>query len=363
MKKRDFIKTTLFAGAGLLTAQAGSANPQQNTGKKSELKHWIWEGPNKNETESDLKKKYERYFKAGIRGIFFSANSEKHFKAAKEAGMETHRWMWTLNRGEQSLLESHPEWYAISRTGESCATNPPYVGYYRWLCPSRPEVADYLEKQVADILDNDYVDGIHLDYVRYSDVILPVNLWDKYDIEQTKELPEYDFCYCDVCRDKFKKANGKDPLEIEFPSQSISWRNYRYDQVTRIVNRLADLAHKKYNKPITAAVFPTPEVARRIVRQDWTRWKLDAVCPMIYHGFYKENVSWIGDAVDEGVHFLCGKFPLYAGIFLPDFKTEDELEEGIKVAVKNGAAGVSFFGSLNEDKLKTIEKANKKLGI
>jgi len=363
MKKRDFIKTSLLAGAGLLTAHSTSAKEWKETNKKSDWEHWIWEGPNKNETVPELQKKYSRYHQAGIRGIFFSGDSEKHFRTAKDAGMETHRWMWTLNRGEKSLLESHPEWYAVSRTGESCATNPPYVGYYRWLCPSRPEVAGYLEKQVSDILDNDYVDGIHLDYVRYSDVILPVNLWEKYGIEQTKELPEYDFCYCDVCRSKFKKAHGKDPLEIEFPSQSISWRNYRYDQVTRIVNRLADLAHEQYNKPITAAVFPTPEVARRIVRQDWTRWDLDAVCPMIYHGFYKENVSWIGDAVDEGIHFLCGKFPLYAGVFLPDFKSDEELEEGVKVAVRNGASGVSFFGGLDENKLNAIERANKTLGI
>ena len=47
----------------------------------------------------------------------------------------------------------------------------------------------------------------------------------------------------------------------------------------------------------------------------------------------------------------------------PDFKSEDELEEGIKVAVRNGASGVSFFGGLNENKLNAIERANKTLGI
>jgi hypothetical protein len=45
---------------------------------------------------------------------------------------------------------------------------------------------------------------------------------------------------------------------------------------------------------------------------------------MIYHKFYKEDVNWIGDAV-EGVRTLHGKFPLYAGLFLPDFDNQGEI--------------------------------------
>jgi hypothetical protein len=77
---------------------------------------------------------------------------------------------------------------------------------------------------------------------------------------------------------------------------------------------------------------------------------------MIYHGFYKEQVSWIGDAVEEGIHFLCGKFPLYAGLFIPDFKSMEELEEGIKTALKNGASGVSLFGKVDGKVLAVLQK-------
>ena len=115
---------------------------------------------------------------------------------------------------------------------------------------------------------------------------------------------------------------------------------------------------RKNSKLITAAVFPTPEVARRIVRQDWTKWDLDGICPMIYHGFYKEQPQWIGTAVAEGIHFLCGRFPIYAGIYLPDFKSEDELEIGIKAALQNGASGISFFGNMDEKTLSVLQKAS-----
>ena len=355
MKKRDFIKSSLLAGIGLMSYQASSGNSVDGKSKSAGLKHWVWENPNQDEDEKLLTEKYRGFYQAGIRGMFFESDSEKHFKIAKKAGLEAHRWMWTMNRGEKELLENHPEWYAVSRNGESCATNPPYVNYYRWLCPSKPEVRDYMKKQVQNILDKDYVDGIHLDYVRFCDVILPVNLWKNYGIEQTRELPEYDFCYCETCREKYQAKHGVDPLELEYPDQSLSWRKFRYDQINHVVNQLADVAHEN-GKVITAAVFPTPEVARRIVRQDWTNWNLDGVCPMIYHGFYNEQVSWIGDAVEEGIHFLNGRFPLYAGLFLPNFKSNKELEAGIKTALENGASGISLFGDVNKETLAILSK-------
>ncbi|MGV3656452.1 MAG: family 10 glycosylhydrolase, partial [Chitinophagaceae bacterium] len=305
------------------------------------------------------RKQFQRFYNAGITGVFFESDSEKHFRAAKAQKLEAHRWMWTMNRGEASLLNAHPDWYAVNRIGQSCADKPPYVGYYRWLCPSREEVAQYLEADVRNIVSKDYVDGIHLDYVRFCDVILPVNLWEQYGIVQKEELPQYDYCYCDVCKQKFKLEKGQDIDSISYPEESLSWRQYRYDAVTKIVNRLAKIASGA-KKPITAAVFPTPEVARRIVRQDWTRWNLNAVYPMIYHGFYKEPVTWIGDAVAEGVHGLHKKFPLYAGLYLPDFKSGEELDEGMRLALQKGAAGISIFGNVDDAVLQALQNASAK---
>ncbi len=355
MNKREFLKSSVLAGMGVAVLGAGEAKAASSKKKNKRPKHWVWENPNQEETDQELKEKYESFYEAGIRGMFFENDSERHFRIAKKAALEAHRWMWTMNRGEKELLENHPEYYAVSRNGDSCANKPPYVGYYRWLCPSKPEVKEYLTNLVESIISKDYVDGIHLDYIRYCDVILPVNLWGNYGIEQTRELPEYDFCYCDTCRSMYKEKTGIDPLDMEFPDQSPSWRTFRYNQVNKVVNHLSEVAHSK-KKPVTAAVFPTPEIARRIVRQDWTKWNLDGVCPMIYQGFYKEQVSWIGDAVQEGVHFLNDRFPLYAGLFIPDFKSQEELEEGIRIAMSNGAAGVSLFGKISTDVLNTLKK-------
>ena len=353
MNKREFLK------AGLMVSVASQLPLKSEAAvnvikKKSKLKNWVWTNPNLKDTDEDLATRYTAFKAAGITGIFFENDSERHFRAAKAHGIEAHRWIWTFNRAE--LVSTHPEWYSKNRNGESCADKPPYVNYYRWLCPSRAEVQQYLEQLVTDILAKDYVDGIHLDYVRYCDVVLPVNLWANYKIEQTKELPQYDYCYCEVCRAKFEEQYGTVLADIQFPEASLSWRLFRYNNIIRVVNSLSAIAHKN-NKLITAAVFPTPEVARRNVRQDWTNFKLDGVCPMIYHGFYKEKVSWIGDAVAEGIHFLAGGFPLYAGLYLSDFKSDDELKQGMQYAMQNGASGVSLFGDVTPKVLEQLQKA------
>ena len=136
MNKREFIKSSVLAGMGM-TVLADRASGADTKKKANKIKHWVWENPNRKETDKELKSKYSSFYEAGIRGMFFEGDSERHFRIAKKAGLETHRWMWTMNRGDKDLLENHPEMYAVSRNGKSCATDPPYVGYYRWLCPSK----------------------------------------------------------------------------------------------------------------------------------------------------------------------------------------------------------------------------------
>lgn len=344
--RRNFIK---HAGLGLAVLQwSGVSAKAENTKLPFTFDFWLWTRPGEQETELQLKTRYKSYREAGVRGIFFESYSKKHFQLAKEQGLETHRWMWTMNRGEKELLSQHPEYYAVSRSGKSCATNPPYVGYYRFLCPSHPDVPAYLEEKAREQLEKEDIDGLHLDYIRYPDVVLPVNLWENYNLDQSTELPDYDFCYSTYSKAAFLKETGIDIDKVERPEQSLSWRSFRYGQINKIVNRICAAA-EDYKKPVTAAVFPTPDLAKRIVRQDWANWNLSAVFPMIYHGFYKEPIHWIGTAVAEGVQTLNGKFPLYAGLYIPDFRSIDELKQGIILAKNNGAAGISLFGETDFD--------------
>ena len=62
---------------------------------------------------------------------------------------------------------------------------------------------------------------------------------------------------------------------------------------------------------------------------------------MLYHGFYQEDIAWIGDGVRKGVVAL-GRTPLNAGLYLPSLDPA-QLGEAVATARESGAAGVSLF--------------------
>ncbi len=335
MDRRDFLYLVSCGVLGLaVTARAGAAR-----------RHWAWINARRDADPADLRRRFAELRAAGIARVLVGGGSAAAYALAREAGLEVHAWMWTLCRGD--LMDVLPDCYAVSREGKSTRDHPPYVPYYRFLCPSRPEVAAHLEQQVTELAANDDLAGVHLDYVRYPDVILPRGLWDKYGLVQDRELPEFDFCYCDTCRAAFAAETGSDVAALADPTASAAWRQFRWERVTTLVNRLAAAVHDG-DKQITAAVFPTPTLARRLVRQDWPRWNLDAVLPMVYHGFYEQDVAWIESAVREGVVALAGARPLHAGLYLPHLPTDADLAQAVAGALRAGAESVALFGGVRD---------------
>ena len=332
MNRRDFLGT-LAAGLSVPLLLEAQAKPPR--------KHWAWMRGEVRDVDA-WRRVLAELKRTGFDAILIGGNAEfyrKHVPLAREEGLELHAWMFTMMRGEN--VAAHPEWYAVSRSGVSTAIKPPYVGYYKFMCPSREEVRAYLRGFVGELAGVEGLASVHLDYIRYPDVILPVALWPKYNLVQDKEYPDFDFCYCEVCRAQFKKTSGVDPKDITDPSTSVAWLQYRYDTITAVVSTLYDVAHAR-GKAVTAAVFPTPSIAKRLVRQDWTRWKLDAVLPMVYNGFYKEDVPWVEKATRDGVEALRGRIPLYTGLYVPDLQPA-ALAEAVRRALAGGANGVSLF--------------------
>ncbi len=346
MDRRAFLR---IAGAGAavtlsdLPLLARRAAAHKRSDRTIDFKNGTWiGGPIGAGSADEWKAKFGQLRQAGIDAVFLRVDPTSYpaaIAAASEEGVGIHAWMPTMMQG--GMIDTHREWYVVNRKGESAATRPAYVDYYHFLCPSRPPVIEHLKKQVTELSRIDGLKSVHLDYIRYPDVILPVSLWEKYGIVQDKEYPSYDYCYCDVCRERFRSLEGVDPLTIAEPAKHERWLRYRYNSITNVVNTLADTAHSN-GMLITAAVFPTPHIALQLVRQEWTNWSLDAVMPMIYHSFYDEPVQWIQDATQEGVAALDGRIPLYAGVYVHAM-TPDELAESVRLARNGGAAGVVIF--------------------
>lgn len=329
----------------LLVAFAVIVSPcASQPAKKMVEKNWVWVHANGEKSEANWQKDFEQYKESGINAILIGSDKkviEKVIPIAHKLGLEVHAWMWTLNRAGDTVAMKHPDWFSINRLGKSCYDNPPYVDYYRWVCPSIPEVQQHILNQVKDLLSIEGLDGIHLDYVRYSDAILPKGLWPKYGIIQDKVYPEWDFGYNPSNIKLFEAKYGYSPLSLEDPNKDANWVNFRLNTVTELVNKIAALVHSKH-KMLTAAVFPSPKMASEMVYQQWNKWNLDAAMPMIYHNFYEENIDWIGATTNACVEQTNRKLPIYTGLFLPDLQG-DKLDEAMKISVKSGAKGCAFF--------------------
>lgn len=336
MTRKHFIK---MMGAGTAALAGGTL---LGCGDGETTRNWAWMDGSEPEGTT-WGEQFARIKDAGIDGLLLQQEDPSVLREvvpkARDEGLDVHVWMITMMRDD--YLEAHPEWYAVNRNGVSTAEDPPYVDYYRFLSPCLPEVRDTLADHVDSLAQVDGVDGVHLDYIRFPDVILPIALQPKYDLEQDGEFPEFDYGYHEACRAQFVDQTGTDPVDLNDPPAHDEWVQFRYDQITQVVTRLADVVHG-HDKQITAAVFPTPRIARRLVRQDWPSWPLDAVMPMIYHNFYEEPVDWIETATREGVAALDPEVPLYSGLFVPELSPE-ELGEAARHARAGGAGGVTLF--------------------
>lgn len=361
MDRKSFILNASL-GMAALTGGFALSKPNNKQLKHSQVnsKNWAWvtdpEG-----TVEDWKRRLEALKNAGFDAILPQENFETIIPAAEAHEVEVHAWLVSLQRGsDKQVQQDHPEWFMVNRNGDSSLDKPAYVDYYKWLCPSRESVYAYMKQQAADLLQYSEIRSIHLDYIRYPDVILPIDLQPKYGIIQDREYPQYDYCYCTVCREKFMEKHGTDPLELEDPARSEEWLRFRYDRVTTLVNRLALFVHE-HNRDLTAAVFPTPDIARRLVRQNWPDWDLDAVLPMMYHNFYDRDVRWIAEAVKQCRSELPKTTPLYSGLFVPSLN-EEEVARAFDYAMEAGADGISLFtdSAMGDEHWKNIRRVIRK---
>ena len=93
------------------------------------------------------------------------------------------------------------------------------------------------------------------------------------------EYAKADYCYCNDCVAAFKQQSGIDITKVTDPSKIKEWAQFRCDAVTDLVNAISDAVHAA-GKKISADVFPGPKShAEWMVRQQWNKWKLDAVFP------------------------------------------------------------------------------------
>lgn len=374
MKKLLLLFVALCFGFGCSSPKEKSES-QETAVEPTKIPVHAWLGGYNDKPEEEIKAKFTEFKEHGIDALMYNgghdpASYEKVGKIAKEVGLGFHAWIPTMVQHKTDEIDA--DWYAVNGLGESALEKPAYVPHYTFLCPSKDGTYNFLENMYSKVAQVKEVDAIHLDYIRFPDVILARGLWDKYGLTMDREYPQFDYCYCDECTGDFKEKTGIDIKSAEDPSQVEEWKQFRYDLITSIVNRLSDMVHG-HGKEINAAVFPGPSNAMKMVRQEWNTWNLDAVFPMNYNDFYLEGTDWIGSITKEEVDAVEGKFPVYSGLFIcpnPEKKAEiadpeghglipSEMGAAIRNSIASGAKGICLFtpGRMTDEHWVEFEKA------
>ena len=375
MTKRDFLKTAGLAALSL-GRSVSSFIPVPNAGRPfgAGVKNFVWMRPSVSKSADDWRRDFDLMRASGIHGLipeiyngrqtlFRSTRLpvrapwlETAIPIATAAGLEVHAWMWCMPCLLDSVVKQHADWYNVNARGESAVDKPAYVDYYKFLDPARPEVREFVRDTVRELAAIPGLTGIHLDYIRHPDAILPSGLWSKYGIVQDKVYPPYDYGYTEYSRGAFKARTGVDPMDLTDPESNQAWLQYRLDTVVDLVNDYLVPAAHDGGKVITAAVFPGPSEARRMVRQDWGRFKLDAFLPMLYHTFYEAGPEFVKQYTEEAVRTV--KQPVYSGLFVGPLDAA-AFTRTIEMALAGGAAGVSIFdaGAMNPERWTLLSKA------
>lgn len=336
-------QATASDGQKLTLDHHGRLSLTPPTCERPPLYLWVQGGKHEGDTPW-WQQHFARLAGAGIHAVIIGGTVEQltHLiPIAHAEGLQVYAWLWALNRPQDTTALQHPDWYAVSRHGKSChaPADRPFVEYYQFLCPNSEGALHHLLTQVDRLAAIPGLTGIQLDYMRMPDVILPRGLWAKYGLDMSRELPEYDFCYCERCRTDFRKTSGRDIEPIA--EQDTAWRTYRLNCVARVANTLCRHI-RSHNLRAACAVFPTPQLASKLVRQNWADFELDLALPMVYHSFYNENTSWAAECSRQAAGQTQQRIPLVPGLHLPD-STAATLPRELDQLLHTAPAGIGLF--------------------
>src|SRR6516164_2767891 len=230
-KRRDFLKA---AGLGLASLACWGFPRAAEAKARQAAKNWVWI-PNQLSTLSgdEWKTRLGLMRQSGIHAIIpevydgrnaYFASTRLPVKTdwlgallpqARAEGLEVHAWMWSMPCMVPEIMQAHPDWYNVNALGESAVDKPAYIESYHFLDPGRPEVRQWVQGTVKELAAIPELTGVHLDYIRHPDAILPKGLWSKYKIVQDKVYPDYDYGYTAYERAQCKENAAVDPKKLE----------------------------------------------------------------------------------------------------------------------------------------------------
>lgn len=278
---------------------------------------------------------------------------------AHKRNIKVHIWFETFYVGNdnpknnpKSILAVNPYWgNKTKRDFDSMSPVPSlseHGGYF--LDPANPEVQQFLEDLICEIVKKYHPDGINLDYIRY-----PQSIAAKFS---GYELSNWG--YTEYARNEFKKRYGKDPIDIEYGTPEwLLWDKYRQDKVTSFVERVSKIT-KQNNITLTAVIFPDRQKALETKQQDWRTWSslgyVDGFTPLLLTCDAKTANLMLQDVIRN----KCKNTDLYAGLFITfmNGSSEDLLRQIYETRKLNTKGVIMFdYAHLDDKYSNTLSKS------
>jgi len=298
------------------------------------------------DTKINNRLKYEYMLKlAGVDTI------DTILKEAKRCDVKVFAWMNVISVGKTRKIG------VIEKFGEAILTKDQHLRspmrsedinesdkYYLrddqlFLEPGDPRVGDYMVSIIDEIITR-YPDlsGVHLDYIRYPYPVpyVPRSSFNKYGLT---------YGYGEENIKRFKEKTGLDSLTMNYNNEnSFIWDDWKRDQVTGLVDKLAKFIKNKSPKMlVSCAVIPSPETAFSAAFQDWPLWLENGIVDYIVIMNYTTNNQLAKENTRSALS-QRGKGRVYIGVgnFLMKFDPQ-LLSEQLRIIESMNPDGIAFF--------------------
>lgn len=245
-----------------------------------------------------------------------------------------------------AIVQRHPDWIAQTQKGEKeldPLRSSEDVSYQTkvknwifnqilewmtinnvWLNPLHPEVQQFIEDLILEVVMKYNIDGIQLD----DHFGLPVEFgYDEYTIKLYQ-----------------KEHNGQSPPNDYYDQE---WRSWRANKITKLVERIVKKV--KIAKPnCLISLSPNPyEYTYEMYLQDWLTWVDQGLVDEIILQVYRDSmVKFISELDHESVQIARRKVPVIIGLLSGTLRHPvpmEQIEKQMKVVRDRGFDGISFF--------------------
>lgn len=232
-------------------------------------------------------------------------------KEAHKRDIKIHIWFQSFYVGNKppisepsSILAIHPEWgnktKRLASIPGATKSVSEHNGYF--LDPANPEVQEFLQDLIKEIITTYKPDGINLDYIRYPNANAgnDMNAWG----------------FTEYARNDFELLYGVDPVDLTTADvQWYDWNQYRRNNVTSFVRKIGKLG-KEYNTYISAVIFPDLASALASKQQDWRTWSMKQYIDGFTPLFLTYDSKMLSSMMNDVMNVKSPNTDLYAGLFV-----------------------------------------------